>query len=398
MGDNEIVLRKGLYMKIHKNLVVFLNAFLFVNFISVGFAQEQISIPDSIKDMIQKVQYKYCPDKRISRFEVNAKLKDEKLILSGETLSAEGKAELLDRFKKKTTYQVVDSISVLPDQALGDDVYGIVRISVAQLRRNPDEIYEIVDQASMGSEVKLLKMKNKYWVYCQLDDEYIGWMTTSSLTIGDHNFVKQWRNQNRLVVTANYGQIWETPSLKSIRSVSDVVKGNRLINKGRKKGWYQVELPDGRVGFIQSNFVTTEDKFNNDTKFESVDKLLRTAYRFIGLPYLWGGRSTKAFDCSGFTQTVFKLNGIQLPRDANMQVKVGTEVPIDDSLKNLKPGDLVFFGRDIDHIYHVGIYIGGDQFIHSESSVQINSFNPNDENYSEFRRKGLRAIRRVVER
>jgi len=149
MGDNELVWRKGLYMKIHKILVVFLNAFLFVNFISVGLAQEQISIPDSIKDMIQKVQYKYCPDKRISRFEVNAELKDEKLILSGETLSAEGKAELLNRFKKKTTYQVVDSISVLPDQALGDDVYGIVRISVAQLRRNPDEIYEIVDQASM---------------------------------------------------------------------------------------------------------------------------------------------------------------------------------------------------------------------------------------------------------
>ena len=73
-----------------------------------------------------------------------------------------------------------------------------------------------------------------------------------------------------------------------------------------------------------------------------------------------------------------------------------SEVPIDDSLKNLEPGDLVFFGRDIDHIYHVGIYIGDNQFIHSESSVQINSFNPEDENYSEYRRKGLRAVRRVL--
>lgn len=382
-------------MKKQKIQIFALTVFVFVIFYSLGFAQEQVSIPDSIKDIIQQVQYKYCPDKRISRFEVNAKLMDDKIILSGETLSAEGKSELINRIMVETNYEVVDSILVLPDPALGDNIYGVVRISVAQLRRNPDEIYEIVNQAILGTEVKLLKMKS-YWIYCQLDDEYIGWITKSSIKIGDHDFIKQWRAQDKLVVSANYGQIWEKPSQKSIRSVSDVVKGNKLINRGLKKGWYQVELPDGRVGFIQSILVTTEDKFTNDSKFESVDKLLNTAYRFIGLPYLWGGRSTKGFDCSGFTQTVFKLNGFQLPRDANMQVKSGVEVPIDDSLKNLESGDLVFFGRDVDHIYHVGIYIGDDEFIHSESSVQINSYNPKDKNYSEFRRKGLRAVRRVL--
>ncbi len=381
-------------MKKQKIQIFALTVFVFVIFYSLGFAQEQVSIPDTIKDIIQQVQYKYCPDKRISRFEVNAKLMDDKIILSGETLSAEGKSELINRIMVETNYEVVDSILVLPDPALGDNIYGVVRISVAQLRRNPDEIYEIVNQAILGTEVKLLKMKS-YWIYCQLDDEYIGWITKSSIKIGDHDFIKQWRAQDKLVVSANYGQIWEKPSQKSIRSVSDVVKGNKLINRGLKKGWYQVELPDGRVGFIQSILVTTEDKFTNDSKFESVDKLLNTAYRFIGLPYLWGGRSTKGFDCSGFTQTVFKLNGFQLPRDANMQVKSGVEVPIDDSLKNLESGDLVFFGRDVDHIYHVGIYIGDDEFIHSESSVQINSFNPKDKNYSEFRRKGLQAVRRV---
>jgi len=363
---------------------------------SLGFAQEQIAIPDTVTKIIKQIQEKYCPDKRISRFEVNTKLDGNKIVLVGETLSVEGKSELIAHLQKETSYQVEDSLFILPDPVLGDNIYGVVRISVAQLRRHPDEIYEIVDQAIMGTEVKVLKIKHKYWVYCQLDDEYIGWMTISSLEIGDHDFIEQWREQEKLVVTANYGQIWEKPSQKNVRSVSDVVKGNILINRGMKKKCSVVELPDGRVGYIQSNLVTKEEDFNNSLKFKSIDDFLSKAYQFLGLPYLWGGRSTKGFDCSGFTQTVLKLNGISLPRDANMQVKTGIEIVLDDSLTNLKPGDLLFFGRDIDHIFHVGIYIGNNQFIHSDGIVRVNSFNPEHENYSEYRRKGLQAVRRVI--
>ncbi len=369
---------------------------MFVVFDSLGFAQEKIATPDTVKNIIQQVQKKYCPDKRIARFEVNPKFDGSNIVLIGEILSAKGKSELMARLQTETNFQIKDSLLVLPDPALRDNTYGVVRISVAQLRRHPDEVHEIVDQAMMGSELRILKIKNKYWVYCQLDDEYLGWMTISSIKIGDQNFIRQWREQDKLVITANFGQVWEKPSLKSIRSVSDVVKGNKLINRGLNMGWYQVKLPDGRVGYIQSDLVTNENKFNDDSKFKSIDKLLNTAYRFLGLPYLWGGRSTKGFDCSGFSQTVFKLNGISLPRDANMQVNSGIEVTIDDSLKNFKPGDLLFFGKDIDHIFHVGIYIGNDQFIHSDGLVRINSFNPKDEHYSEYRRKGLQAVRRVL--
>jgi len=383
-------------MKKRKIRICVINIFAFVIFYSLGFAQEQIAIPDTVKNIIQQIQSKYCPDKRISRFEVDAKLKDDKIILSGETLSAEGKSELIARLQTEASCQVEDSLLVLPDSALGDNIYGVVPISVAQLRRNPDEVHEIVDQAMMGSEVSILKIKNKYWVYCQLDDEYLGWMTISSLTIGDHNFIRQWREHEKLVVTANYGQIWEKPSTKSFRSVSDVIKGNILINRGHKKKWYQVELPDGRIGFIRSNLVTKEEDFSNSLKFKSMDDFLAKAYPFLGLPYLWGGRSAKGFDCSGFTQTVFKLNGISLPRDANMQVKTGNEIVLDDSLTNLKPGDLLFFGKDVDHIFHVGIYIGNDQFIHSDGMVRINSFNPKEENYSEYRQNGLQAVRRIL--
>jgi cell wall-associated NlpC family hydrolase len=383
-------------MKKRKLFISVLIAIVLIGFCSLGFAQEQVSISDTVIKIIKQVQQKYRPDKRISRFEVTPKFNRSNIVLKGETLSPEGKSELIARLHTETSYQVEDSLLVLPDPALGGNVYGIVRISVAQLRRHPDEIEEIVDQATMGSEAQVLKIAHRYWVYCQLDDEYLGWMTISSLKIGDQNFITQWRKQDKLVVTANYGQIWEKPSTRSLRSVSDVVKGNILIKREMKRKWTTVELPDGRIGYIQSNLVANEQNFKNNLQFKSIDEFLSKAYAFLGLPYLWGGRTTKGFDCSGFTQTVFKLNGITLPRDANMQVKVGTEIILNDSLTNLKPGDLLFFGRDIDHIFHVGIYIGNYQFMQSDGLVRINSFNPEHENYSEYRRKGLRAVRRVL--
>ncbi len=363
---------------------------------SNGRGQQSSVIPDTVAKIVHQLKQKYQPDQRISRFDVKIHTLGDQLVICGETLSAEAKAELLQRLRTETDYQFLDSLVVLPDETAKDRSCGIVRISVAQLRRHPDEPHEIIDQALMGSEVRVLKIEHGYWAFCQLDDQYLGWMTISSLVTGNQQWIEQWRQHDKLIVTANYGQIWEQPSDKSLRSVSDVVRGNILIHRGKKRGWYRVELPDGRVGFIRSSLVAPVHRFQETLKARSVNDILATAYQFIGLPYLWGGRSTKGFDCSGFTQTVFKLNGIELPRDANMQVKVGQPVALDDSLSNLRPGDLLFFGKDIDHIIHVGIYIGNSQFIHSDGWVRINSFKPTDANYSAYRRRGLQAARRVL--
>ncbi|MDZ7330866.1 MAG: C40 family peptidase [candidate division KSB1 bacterium] len=363
---------------------------------SNGISQQSNVIPDTVLKIVQQLEQKYQPDRRISRFDVQVRWEGDKMVIFGETITEEGKTELLQRLASETSYQFLDSLVTLPDSTVAGKPYGIVRISVAQLRRQPDEAHEIVDQAMMGSEVRILKIEKRYWAFCQLDDQYLGWMTISSLVTGDWQLIERWRQAEKLIVTANYGQIWEKPSDKSVRSVSDVVRGNLLIQRGKKRGWYHVELPDGRSGYIRASLATPAKSFFNAIKNRSVNDVITTAYQFIGLPYLWGGRSTKGFDCSGFTQTVFKLNGIDLPRDANMQVKVGEPVALDDSLAHLRPGDLLFFGKDIDHIIHVGMYIGDSQFIHSDGMVRINSFNPKDENYSSYRRRGLQAARRVI--
>jgi hypothetical protein len=102
-----------------------------------------------------------------------------------------------------------------------------------------------------------------------------------------------------------------------------------------------------------------------DTRMALQESIVRTAHRFIGTAYRWGGASQRdGFDCSGLTMTVYRLNGLELPRSALDQYRTGTPVARDA----LQPGDLVFFatGRT-SRISHVGIYSGRGQFIHAPS-------------------------------
>lgn len=93
------------------------------------------------------------------------------------------------------------------------------------------------------------------------------------------------------------------------------------------------------------------------------ENLIVTARRFIGTPYQWGGASAReGFDCSGLTMTVYRLNGLELPRTAHAQYRAGTAV----AKETLQTGDLVFFRTGkYGRISHVGIYSGGDRFIHA---------------------------------
>jgi cell wall-associated NlpC family hydrolase len=102
------------------------------------------------------------------------------------------------------------------------------------------------------------------------------------------------------------------------------------------------------------------------------NEITRTAERFIGVPYKWGGESTvSGFDCSGLTMVVYQLNGLDLPRTSNEQWKAGRPV----TEKEISKGDLVFFSaRGSGKISHVGIYLGNDSFLHAPrqgSAIQV---------------------------
>jgi len=122
------------------------------------------------------------------------------------------------------------------------------------------------------------------------------------------------------------------------------------------------------VGVIDEFYIVSPNEFTVARQAQYGDaylreELIKTAGRFIGVPYLWGGTSSDAgFDCSGLTMAVYQLNGLDLPRVSREQFEAGA--PIEQS--NLEKGDLVFFSTSgTGKISHVGIYAGNGQFIHA---------------------------------
>lgn len=119
---------------------------------------------------------------------------------------------------------------------------------------------------------------------------------------------------------------------------------------------------------------------------KSSSQVANYAYNFLGRPYVYGANGPNAFDCSGFTSYVYRHFGVSLPRTASSQFSAGSAV----SRNNLAPGDLVFFNT-VGYLGHVGLYIGGGDFIHAASSgrVKISSLS---EGYYRTRYAGARRV------
>jgi len=104
---------------------------------------------------------------------------------------------------------------------------------------------------------------------------------------------------------------------------------------------------------------------------------------------LWGGTSTKGVDCSGFTKTIYYMNGMVIPRDASQQVHAGKPIDSIADFSKLDKGDLLFFGikatdSTAEKVVHVGMWIGDNQFIHSSNMVRVSSVDKNASNYDEY--------------
>lgn len=114
--------------------------------------------------------------------------------------------------------------------------------------------------------------------------------------------------------------------------------------------------------------------YSGKTEAASVDEtLIKYSKQLIGTPYVYGGMTINGFDCSGFMQFVFKQAGITLPRTTTDQFNSGTAI----AKKDLQPGDIVFFNTSGSGVSHSGMYIGGNQFIHADSTrgIMISSLN-----------------------
>lgn len=266
-----------------------------------------------------------------------------------------------------------------------DSVYGVVDVSVCNLREEGKFTSGMVTQALLGMPVKILKYTD--WFEIQTPDDYTGWVHRMVVRPMSKQLYDEWNQAEKIVVTSHYGFTYERPDEQS-QCVSDVVAGNRLKWEGTKGKYYKVSYPDGRVAYLSKKIGQPEKKWRASLRQDAAS-VVNTAFSLIGVPYLWAGTSSKGVDCSGFVRTVLFMHDIIIPRDASQQARTGKRLDIDSSFSNLIPGDLVFFGRKAtadqkEAVSHVGIYIGNKRFIHSLGDVHISSFDPDDEKYDAF--------------
>ena len=223
----------------------------------------------------------------------------------------------------------------------------------------PTDASDVVSQAIYGSDVVVLE-EHGSWAKVQTSDHYAGWLAldqTRGLSASDHAYAASGKV---LQVTSLSANLYREPDATAHRPLVMVPYETKLEfladGKGDDAGWVEVRLPDTQSAWIQQGDV------DSNVHPLSIDRSIQLAKRFIGVTYTWGGRSSFGFDCSGFTQMLVRSRGINMPRDADLQAAWDGVTAV--QRKQLRPGDLLFFGSSADRITHTGMFIGHGEFIH----------------------------------
>ena len=216
----------------------------------------------------------------------------------------------------------------------------------------------------------------------------------------------------KLTVVGEDGDWYKLDTSEGEAYVSKKLVSDTKVTTSRSGGVRTVEETNTKTVQTSLNSTNKVEQTSNSnekatetvttTSSKKGEEIVSYAKKFLGVPYVYGGASSKGFDCSGFTMYVYKKFGISMGHGAQMQSRLGKKVKADktssSSLKNnLQPGDLVFFldYETMDEIGHCGIYIGDGKFIHASSGsgycVKINSLLP-----GEYYNTRYCAARRVI--
>jgi SH3-like domain-containing protein len=289
-----------------------------------------------------------------------------------------------------------NKIRPLKDTLEDTNQMGLVTLSTINLRKEPHHSAELVSQAILGTPVKILKTEDS-WLQIQTPDNYTGWIEESSVKLVNKIEMAEWKKASKVIYTENTGWLYNSASEKA-GVVGDIVGGSLIEHVGESAGYVIIKLPDGRKGFVEKRKVIDFSKWKSTVSCTE-DNVCSMAVTYLGLPYLWGGTSTKGVDCSGLVQSVYFRNGIILRRDASLQAAHGLPVDISAGFSQLRKGDLLFFGsknNGISHVTHVALYIGNNEYINSSGRVQINNLDPAKVNYNSHQMNSLLVAKRVI--
>lgn len=296
-------------------------------------------------------------DARSTIFDVRVESRASRLVILGITTVPEGVEDLIERLSTiKSRRYIKDEVVRLPDASVGSDPHAVVRAAVAPVYGDPALPAPQITQAVLGERIEPLAVAGN-WVRIRLEDSYIGWVHHGYLQFGTRDWAYAWERATRGEPVVSLGaELTDDAG----RIFARLPWGARVVRLGPD----QYELPDGRRGSIGSGEVVDVDRLADwfPARGESV---ARTARRWIGSPYLWGGVTTGGVDCSGLVQAVYWLHGIALPRDSDQQSRTGHKVEAAPDYSNLNAGDLLFFSETPKRVSHVAISLGGSHIVHS---------------------------------
>jgi cell wall-associated NlpC family hydrolase len=238
----------------------------------------------------------------------------------------------------------------------------------APVREHPAPDAPLVTEALMGERVTTYEVNDEGWAWGQLDgDGYVGWLPANALTAA--------RAAPTHTVTALRTLVFPGPSIK-LPPVAAPPLGSRLTVMRM-----QERFAVAAIGYVPARHLAPSDRHEPD--------FVAVAERFLGTPYLWGGKTSHGLDCSGLVQVALNACGIACPRDSDMQERaLGALVT---SLSTLQRGDLVFWKG------HVAIVRDGSTFVHANAFHMAVTIEPITQAIARIRAAGndVTSVRRL---
>ncbi len=253
-----------------------------------------------------------------------------------------------------------------------EDALFMINDSLADVRSEPCGKAELVTQAILGDEARVFT-ENSGWSLVRLDDGYTGWVESGNLSGISRRDAEEWKIEVNAMIAEQISKFYNLPDTESGPS-GELLAGTlvRVVNAGER--FSKIALPGGEHFFVQN-----EDLEGIPSGRPDSAGLVGRGRCFIGIPYLWGGTTPRGFDCSGLVKRLYQMEGIQLPRDSDLQAEAGEQISLEEALGS--GGTLLFFSEGGERIDHVAVSTGEEGFIHSSGRVRPGSMSSKAESY-----------------